>query len=370
MRYVVSFVAATLLLGIGCKHEATTQNSAASARVQDDPEMFALDEGAKVREERARELKAHLVRSPGDVEARLLLLGYFFANRMRDDAPAEHILWFVENDPSNEILAGPLGMPFSPQLNPQITTAWKKHLDKPSADPAALLNGARFFSLSSPEQSVAYLEKGEKLRPEWATWANELGTLAMREVGVALESRAIGRKTIRPTLSDQECRERAAVALKHFERALSKCADRFSLLPDAAEAAFVAGDHLKTVAYADEILESAIRNSSNRHWRDYVHTAYIFKGRVALSKGDVASAARSLIDAGKIGSKDAPVLRSFGPDFALAREMLDRGESTTVLAYLAEVERYWNPERVALWRDAMAKGEHPALTHVWTPDLP
>jgi len=60
---------------------------------------------------------------------------------------------------------------------------------------------------------------------------------------------------------------------------------------------------------------------------------------VALKRGNVVDAKRYLLESGK--TKGSPVLSSFGPDFILARALLDAGERETVAEFLAECKSFW-----------------------------
>jgi hypothetical protein len=63
----------------------------------------------------------------------------------------------------------------------------------------------------------------------------------------------------------------------------------------------------------------------------------------------VAGARKYLLAAGKTpGSAE---LASLGPNMALAKELLDRGETSTVLEYLEECKSFWegNRGKLAQW---------------------
>lgn len=66
-------------------------------------------------------------------------------------------------------------------------------------------------------------------------------------------------------------------------------------------------------------------------------------GRLALRKGDVEQAKRDLLAAGKAPATST--LASTGPGMQLAKELLDRRESATVLEYLEECGSFWEANR-------------------------
>lgn len=341
-----------------------------------DDERFAWEEGGKLDEESANRLEEVLRGDPANLDVRLALLGYLcFPKERTDETRARkvaHVVWLIQHVPTSRVLRSPLSSLLTYQNLPveQAYAAWSTHLEKGDVDPVILLNAASFYTNSFPEKSRAYLERGEALRPEWRTWSYELGNLALRRVTIDREFRAAGSVPARPLLDEAGCQREAQVALAHFERSLLLCkddAERFSAFSDAVEAAVECGDGGKSVIFADEILRLAPTNTSNRHWRDYVHRAHIARGRAALLRNDLTTAGDELLEAGRIGSEDAPVMRSFGPDFALARELFARGEMTVVLAYLDECERFWNPARIKRWRERLAKGEVPFLHRGFEP---
>ena len=84
-----------------------------------------------------------------------------------------------------------------------------------------------------------------------------------------------------------------------------------------------------------------------------LHNANQVRGRVALRRGDVSRAREYLAAAGD--TPGSPQLNSFGPQFMLARELLQRDEPDAVLAYLSAVRRFWtHPEATRALDEAEA----------------
>ena len=71
-------------------------------------------------------------------------------------------------------------------------------------------------------------------------------------------------------------------------------------------------------------------------------------GRIALRHGDRETARKELRAAGR--TPGSPQLNSFGPQFTLARELLQHGEQADredVAAFLDDVAKFWaNPDRL------------------------
>jgi tetratricopeptide (TPR) repeat protein len=113
-------------------------------------------------------------------------------------------------------------------------------------------------------------------------------------------------------------------------------------LPRLAKAAFAAGDFQRALDYADEALAAA---KHGVFWwtGDAIHQGNLVLGRLAMRKGDLEEAKRALLAAGKAPGTSS--LASTGPGMQLAKELLDRGESATVLQYLEECGSFWEANR-------------------------
>jgi hypothetical protein len=133
---------------------------------------------------------------------------------------------------------------------------------------------------------------------------------------------------------------------------------RFYALPKLAKAAFDAGDFSKAGSYANELLATAANHPT---WMqgDAIHYGNIVLGRIALQLGDAASASTRLLEAGK--TPGTPALDTFGPNMALANELLANGQRDVVLQYLSECAAFWKMERGALstWTSAIQAGKTP-----------
>lgn len=90
-----------------------------------------------------------------------------------------------------------------------------------------------------------------------------------------------------------------------------------------------------------------------------VHQGHILLGRVFLRKGDVTSAARELLAAGR--TSRSPTLISFGPNMRLARDLLAAGEREAVLEYLELCGRFWQlgAESLPHWSEEIRCGRTP-----------
>ena len=86
---------------------------------------------------------------------------------------------------------------------------------------------------------------------------------------------------------------------------------------------------------------SRLANGNKDDWNygNAIYNGNVVLGLVALRQDNVADARRYLLESGK--TPGSPVLGSFGPDFTLARELLEKGERDTVLEFLTLCKGFW-----------------------------
>jgi hypothetical protein len=124
--------------------------------------------------------------------------------------------------------------------------------------------------------------------------------------------------------------------------------DLSQVVEQAARSGTAAGIK-KGQASAEELSKLAGSFSYDTEYGNAVHYYHLVLGRLALQSGDVEGAKSQLLQAGKAPS--SPQLAAFGPDMTLAQELLQRGETAAVLAYLSECEELWlaKPNPLAEW---------------------
>ena len=330
-----------------------------------DPVRYALT-GIHLSEAKAQALEAKLKENPSDIDSRLKLLGYLmqrqFVRPELGRTRVEHVLWFIEHHPDSEVAGSPLCQVHDPNdpAYQSVCDAWDRIVGRPDVGPNVLMNVARYFSVSDPQRARASLELGETIEPTSPEWAAQLGENLLRVVTVAQHAEDQGLKT---EADPKALKETALEALAHFERALALAASsarRFQILPRCAQAALEAGRLPDAVRYADETIALAPQCLDD-HRPDFLHWAHIVRGRVAFEREDMTTACRELDAAGRQGSAFAPVLRSFGPDFRLARMLLVRGERKAVLSYLERCATFWNPKRISKWRAEIERRGFPLM---------
>jgi len=126
-------------------------------------------------------------------------------------------------------------------------------------------------------------------------------------------------------------------------------------LLDASKAAFDAGALGKAQEHAQNLLDRV--DPQDTASGQYVHDAHVVLGRIALAQGRTEEGKTHLLQAGRVTGGGS--LTSFGPNMSLARDLLDRGERDTVLAYLAECGTFWKNPRLDEWIQTIKSGGIP-----------
>jgi hypothetical protein len=117
-------------------------------------------------------------------------------------------------------------------------------------------------------------------------------------------------------------------------------------LPSVAERKFRRGDFEAARARALQLLRLAEVEPSEWNYGNAVHKAHLMLGRVALARGDVASAEAALLDSARVPG--SPQLASFGPNMQLALDLLQAGRKEVVLEYFHLCEAFWEMGRPQL----------------------
>ena len=205
-------------------------------------------------------------------------------------------------------------------------------------------NAADFFLLADKEKAEQLLKRAQKLEPDSVKWMQRFGRLFQ------LQSHR----------ADAEAKkELSKKALEEFERAIKGMDDRqiYVHLDDLAKTAFAAGEDQKAEKYAKRLL--ALKDETENGWNsgNAVHHGNLILGRVALRAGNVDKAKDYLLKAG--ATKGSPQLNSFGPNMALAKDLLEKGEQDVVLEYFTLCGKFWDRDELKAWREQVVQGKTP-----------
>lgn len=315
-----------------------------------------IEQGRKLSPEEARRLEQQLYSKPNDIPTRVKLLGYYWKEMFSPaakQARAEHILWFAQHRPDHPILGTPYGMlhpPIDGKAYDRVRDVLLEQAKRNPRNVRIVANASEFLSVYDPTNAIALAQQAMNLQPHNPDHALRLAKLYQ------LAARST---------QDEPTRQRYyEMALHTAESALSRSGRnpvyRPLLMNMAADLAARAKQWQKAKRYAQELLRPpSIPLIGPRPDADAHHVAHIVLGKVALAQGDVKSARRHLLEAAKV--EGSPVLSSFGPDFSLARALLQRGERQVVLEYLDLCEKFWlsGKNLLNLYRQAIREGRIP-----------
>jgi tetratricopeptide (TPR) repeat protein len=318
--------------------------------------------GVQLSKQQADKLERDLEVDPNSFADRIELLSFYSFKRVSGELNASelasrrrHIAWVITNEPSSKFASDP-AMEFYPETEDpdpvglqEARSLWLQQVQAKPSDSRILYNTGEFFSsIHEFPQSEDFLERARAIDPADYETAFSLATDYWHDARYS-------------TTSDQ-LRISAIKSLGLFEQALKNAKDNDQVLytlPDAAQAAFEAGDSARAAAWSTEMLTTAEKPENGRDYSDEVHYGNIVLGRIALRQGDTTSAAAHLIKAGAVGGN--PHLDSFGPNMMLAKELLERGTDQPVLEYLDACSKFWKSDdgKLARWRAAVVTGKAP-----------
>ena len=144
--------------------------------------------------------------------------------------------------------------------------------------------------------------------------------------------------------------------------------ERFYALGGAARNMLRDGKVKEAEALATELARLAPKYKQDWNYGNAIADANQVLGQIALSKGDVREAKKHLL--ASADSKGSPQLNSFGPSFILARELAEKGEHETVIAFLDSVARFWaNPDERTEANSKRIASEHLKQLESWKEQL-
>lgn len=163
-------------------------------------------------------------------------------------------------------------------------------------------------------------------------------------------SRAVSKEWAKsiPTPADRLQQAEDGAARTHLK-------NRIASLPYRAMLAFQAGEFEKAEQYARQTLAEP----SDAY--DSVHTGNVVLGLIALQNDDIAGAGAYLLAAARTKGKS---LDRWGPNLALAKALLDKGQNDVVLEYFQLCKAFVtkNP-KLDDWIAMLKSGRAPDLSH-------
>jgi hypothetical protein len=245
----------------------------------------------------------------------------------------------VENHPEHPATSEPSlrDLPDDVEANAQIMALWRKSVESRSDQLDVLKNAEKFFFGKDPAEAERLINLISEKEPNNRQWPNELAQL-YRMFGI-------------PGARIDDPAQRAAEAYKRVLALTRNATSREALAGDMAEAAFKLGDFKGAAELARIHLQGKDYTAQQR--------ANTILGRVAIRIGDVPGAKQYLLDSSRPEARRDVSLA--GPSMVLAKELLEEGETETVLTYLANCLSLWprGENVLQIWIADIQRGKRP-----------
>jgi tetratricopeptide (TPR) repeat protein len=304
---------------------------------------------AKLDAAQVQSLEEKLNADPEDISARTQLLDHYsrlqFSSPEARQARQRHVLWLIEHHPEVE-LGGPMNGLNDRLDGEAFTTGRNLWLKQVQAHPENLLildHAANYLLLSDRDAAEELWTKAEALDPANPRWPQRLAHLY---------SLATMGRTANPGA--------ARDALAAMERARDRAKDdEFNYLESLATMAFAADELEKARGHAKALLEQAPAHQGKWNYGNAIHTGNLVLGRLAVREDKIDAAKEYLLAAGR--TPGSPQLNSFGPSMTLARDLAEKGEKETVVAYFQACRVFWKMGGAQLdaWTEAVTAGNVP-----------
>jgi len=286
---------------------------------------------------------------PNDPKARTLLMGFYdhqhLGNGISQQSLNRQYTWFVRNHPDSEVLRD-VASAHTEGFYSIARSEWRKQEKRIWGCAKCLLNAGSQTWLRDPATAVRFLNRAETLDPKDARIPLSLGhAYEMGEKGLGLKKE-----------------EAQRLALEAYERSIAKSEEAHLKYPliSSMQVAMSLGEAEKARNYALQLLKWAEGSRSMKDGTP-IFEGHIVLGELALKDNDLETAKRELLLAAD--SSGGPGLDTFGPNMRLAKGLLERGETDTVLQYLHKVSRFWKDDEAGkllkTWEQDIRKGKIP-----------
>ena len=210
-----------------------------------------------------------------------------------------------------------------------------------------LENAAQYFKPKNPNKSISLIEQAVRLDPTNARLLELLSDLYAYVAAKELETDIYVSKSVSALeayIYKEENTQRKITAIAR----LAELARESHNLPLAKQ----------SVALGLELSQAKLESKITI---DAIHSLQTTRGLIFLDEGNVSEAVKALESSQPIAK--TPVFSSFGPQFALANELLKLGEKEAVCIYLNCCLKVWKNGRVniVLWLLEIKLGRKPVL---------
>lgn len=318
-----------------------------------------LDKGRRLTRRQVASLEKQVAKDPTNIEVRLSLLGYCHARPDRDERYCELLEWFIENAPLRFFHTHSCAFTKTKSFQ-RCKKLWIRQVEANPGNTRIMRNLAQFCKFVDPRTSVKYLKLAHEFEPESEDISLELSDIYKRIAEDGSKTSALNavlqmKKTVSiyektdPSIRSY-FRQYVATSLHEY----AELALEFGLLDDAEYFGNCLLDFRTLVSKRNGI--PFVENKYN-YFRPNTR-GYSIIGRVALARGDVEKAVRSLWEMCDIQS-------SFFFEWGLTNDLLKAKQRKVVLEYLERLvakepgeERL---EQIQEWIEQIKKGRRPNL---------
>jgi tetratricopeptide (TPR) repeat protein len=229
-----------------------------------------------------------------------------------------------------------------PALYAQHKAQWLARVEAMPGNVDVLEGAPDFFAILDRPLALESLERASTLEPNNPKWVQKLAQVHRLNAA-----------------SGDVAAAQTALSVMERAYAMGPAENQGTVLTNLPAMAFDAGDIRKARAYAARLLDESKSQRGGWNYGNAVHKANLILGRVAVAEGRLAEAVTFLRAAGE--TPGSPQLNSFGPNMSLAKDLLERGETEAVLAYLEACRVFWKMggSRLDAWRQDVEAGRIP-----------
>jgi hypothetical protein len=305
--------------------------------------------GRKFTSDEADAAETKLAKNPDDLDTRFMLLSYYSAHHesLMRVKRCEQVLWTIKNIPDSPRLhyLAEARLQKSDKCFKEGEDLWRKNVEARKSDLNLLRNAIDFFMFNDKALAETLIKQGIAAEPASPEWPRLLARFYSNQMYAA---KGDTRRNFARSAYEQLDQSRMLTEDPRRNRMV-----RIDMMRIALE--FDEGKRAQELAI--ELLTEAPKETAPGFRSDLLHDIHTTLGRAALLRDDVEEAKHQLIAAAAVDG--SPVLKSFGPNMALAKELLDKGERDTVLNYLSACAAFWKDPRLQQWIASVSDGRTP-----------
>lgn len=341
-------------LCVYCHLNPLAVNSLEAAKIKPKPDCPSADygilkAGASLSLVEVTDLHARLVINPGELEARLKLLGYYHFQTKNSDGALPHLLWLIENRPTDSVCYQiHLSANYTSEQFAKCREHWLEQVRLNPGDDRVHGNAAAMVLPRDSELGVELFHRAQTLNPRESVWPRRL---ARRYKALAL------------SVEDESRKKYADLALQEAEKALSlrdSIGEWVGLLIEVIPIAIERLQLNKARKWSIRLLDYG-RNHAQPGWEQ---SACIYLSRVGIAENKAKLSRLWLSKALESIKNDPDYYRRDNRLLVLLDELLQSGEISMVIGALelsANRSSVADRTQIRNWLKQIKNGDRPRL---------